>query len=144
MLRLKDIGVKLENVTSPILSLRDFVPADYPALISWFPTPSDLRLFAGTPVDWPLTIAKLAARADARESEAFTAILGDPEIAVGHVEMIRETAEQVRLGRIAIAPSLLVIPENVSALRAYSRAGFVDAGPSRAYPDYTRMLLQIQ
>jgi len=171
MLRLKDIGVKLENVTSPILSLRDFVPADYPALISWFPTPSDLRLFAGTPVDWPLTIAKLAARADARESEAFTAILGDPEIAVGHVEMIRETAEQVRLGRIAIAPSLrgrgliaqllecandraraagfrsvslLVIPENVSALRAYARAGFVDTGPSRAYPDYTRMLLQIQ
>ena len=162
--------MKLGNAISPILSLRHFVPADYQELISWFPSPSDVRLFAGTSAEWPLTIENLSARAEAGISEAFTVVVDDAETAVGHVELIRETAEQVRLARIAIAPnlrgqgliaqlldcasdharasgfrwvSLLVVPDNASALSAYIRAGFVSIGPSGDYPDYTRMLLRI-
>lgn len=158
------------KATSPILSLRDFVPADYQELISWFPRASDLRLFAGTAAEWPLTIESLSARAEAGISEAFTATLDDSETAIGHVELIPEAAERLRLGRIAIAPnlrgrgliaqllnrandqarasgfrwvSLLVVPDNASALSAYARAGFVIIGASDEYPEYTRMLLRI-
>jgi ribosomal protein S18 acetylase RimI-like enzyme len=157
-------------VISSVLSLRDFVPSDYPELISWFPDAAALRLFAGTSAQWPLTIDGLSARAEAQVSEAFTAVLDDSDVAVGHVELIRETQEQVRLARIAIAPnlrgqglvaqllerssdyareagfrwiSLLVLPENLSAKRAYTRAGYVGVGPSPVHPEYTKMLLRI-
>jgi GNAT superfamily N-acetyltransferase len=158
------------NVISSNLSLRNFVPSDYPELISWFPTAADLRLFAGTSAEWPLTIESLSARAEVEVSEAFTAVLDESGVTAGHVEFIRETKDQVRLGRIAIAPdlrgqglvallldrasekartagfrwiSLLVIPGNVSALRAYARAGYVDVGPSPVHPEYIKMLLRI-
>ena len=148
------------------LSLREFVPSDYQELISWFPDEPALNLFSGNTVEWPLTIEQLSARVESRVADAFTVIL-ESGTAVGHIEFVRETAERVRLARLAIAPefrglgltaylldsasdharargfrwlSLLVVPGNLPAMRAYARAGFVDVGSTIVRPEYIRML----
>jgi GNAT superfamily N-acetyltransferase len=126
-------------------------------------------MFAGGAANWPLTIGQLVERVAAETSDAFTVVY-DTGIVVGHLEFVRETADRVRLARIAIAPdlrgqgliarllerasdhareagfrwvSLLVVPDNSSALRAYARAGFVDVGVSVVHPDYVRMMRRV-
>jgi GNAT superfamily N-acetyltransferase len=162
-------GINWSDVKSDVLStlsLRDFVPSDYPELISWFPNEPALDLFSGGTAHWPLTIEQISARADSREVDAFTAVM-ESGTAFGHVEFVRETAERVRLARLVIAPefrgrgltahlldhasaharargyrwlSLLVVPGNSPAMRSYARAGFVDVGTSVVRPEYIRML----
>jgi len=162
-------GINWSDVESDVLStlsLRDFVPSDFPELISWFPDAPALSLFSGGTAQWPLTIEQLSARVDSGEAVSFTVIL-ESETAVGHIEFVHETAERVRLARLIIAPefrgrgltaylldraseyarasgyrwmTLLVVPDNLPAMRAYARAGFVDTGSSAVRPQYIRML----
>ncbi|MCU1598632.1 MAG: hypothetical protein JWQ47_2371 [Glaciihabitans sp.] len=162
-------GINWSDVESDVLStvsLRDFVPSDYPELISWFPDASALSLFSGGTAQWPLTIEQLSARVESGEADSFTVIL-ESGTAVGHIEFVHETAERVRLARLIIAPefrgrgltaylldraseharaggyrwiTLLVVPDNLPAMRAYARAGFVDTGSSAVRPEYIRML----
>jgi RimJ/RimL family protein N-acetyltransferase len=162
-------GINWSDVKSDVLStlsLRDFVPSDYSELISWFPDEAAVSLFSGGTAQWPLTIEQLSARVESQEAESFTAILGS-ETAIGHIEFVRETAERVRLARLVIAPehrgrgltaflldsaseyarasgfrwmTLLVVPDNLPAMRAYARAGFIGVGASPTRPEYIRML----
>jgi ribosomal protein S18 acetylase RimI-like enzyme len=103
----------------PRLVLRRFEEADEEALISWFATRDELRLFAGDSLRWPLDRRQLALIRSDPGVTAWTAVAGagvatsaagvaapaEPEVIVGHVELTRlPDRGWCRLARVAIAP----------------------------------------
>jgi ribosomal protein S18 acetylase RimI-like enzyme len=103
----------------PQLRLRPFAEADEVALISWFATRDELRLFAGDSLRWPLDRRQLALIRSDPGVTAWTAVAGagvatsaagvaapaEPEVIVGHVELTRlPDRGWCRLARVGIAP----------------------------------------
>jgi ribosomal protein S18 acetylase RimI-like enzyme len=95
----------------PQLCLRAFGEADEAALISWFATRDELRLFAGDSLRWPLDRRQLALIRSDPGVTAWTAIAAaggaalEPELIVGHIELTRLPERGwCRLARVAIAP----------------------------------------
>jgi RimJ/RimL family protein N-acetyltransferase len=155
-----------------VLRLRTFDPADVESLISWFPDSAAVRDFAGPGLDWPLDRAALEARRRDPAVYSWTAWCPpDRDRAVGHVELVRLTADSGRLDRVAIAPTerghrlaaplvmaalgqarriglntvdLLVFAGNHRARRTYARVGFTDHGGLPEYPDVVRMSLDLR
>ncbi len=151
------------------LRLRPFVEADQNGVTRWFADAGELRSFAGPRLRWPLDAAQWRGiRSDPRVT-AWTAVLDDPAIPVGHGELVVESAEVARLSLLAISPTLrgqglgreLVLKlvekgradayplltlevhqDNSTAIRAYRGCGFQSAG-SAATNSYLRMELSL-
>jgi ribosomal protein S18 acetylase RimI-like enzyme len=119
------------RATRPQLRLRPFGEADELALISWFTTRDQLRLFAGDSLRWPLDRRQLALIRSDPGVTAWTAIAAavgaaaagaardgdsadlrdasaaalEPGVIVGHIELTRlPERDWCRLARVAIAP----------------------------------------
>jgi ribosomal protein S18 acetylase RimI-like enzyme len=150
-----------------MLRLRPFVEADDAELLTWFPTPSDLRRFAGASAAWPLSVRQLACwRSDPR-IRAWSAVgPSGGERLLGHVQIVQTGPGTARLARVAIAPSdrrgglgaalvtaaleqaralhldaldLHVYDDNEPAVRLYASLGFTARGPHPDHPGVTRM-----
>jgi GNAT superfamily N-acetyltransferase len=111
-----------DQATRPQLRLRPFGEADEVALMSWFTTRDELRLFAGDSLRWPLDRRQLALIRSDPSVTAWTAVAAgatdadadadgegpaalDPEVIVGHIELTRLPERGwCRLARVAIAP----------------------------------------
>jgi len=151
------------------LSLRPFSEADQKEVTGWFADAGELRFFAGHRLSWPLDAAQWRGlRSDPRVT-AWTAVLEDPSVPIGHGELIVETAEVAQLALLAISPALrgqglgreLVLrlvekgradgydlltldvhQDNSTAIRAYRGCGFQPAGSSGTN-SYLRMELSL-
>ena len=84
-----------DEVTRPQLVLRAFGPDDEVALISWFATPAELRLFAGDSLRWPLDRRQLAFIRSDPSVTSWTAVAAEEreapggELTLGHIELTR-------------------------------------------------------
>jgi ribosomal protein S18 acetylase RimI-like enzyme len=137
------------------LSLRPFVEADEVEVASWFTDAGELRFFAGPRLTWPLDAGQWRSlRVDPRVT-AWTGVLAERTIPIGHGELVMESADNVRLARLAISPrrrgqglgralvmslieksrvdgyklvTLDVHQDNSTAIRAYRGCGFQPSG----------------
>jgi RimJ/RimL family protein N-acetyltransferase len=144
----------------PELRLRPFVEADEAELTSWFADAGELRFFAGPRLTWPLDAGQWRSIRLDSSVTAWTAILGADPLPAGHGELVAESAETVRLARLAVAPrergqgvgrevvkllilkarasghnllTLNVHQDNTAAIRAYRGFGFEPTGSALAH-----------
>jgi ribosomal protein S18 acetylase RimI-like enzyme len=142
------------------LSLRPFVEADEDEVTSWFADAGELRFFAGRGLTWPLDPEQWRRIRNDPSVSAWTAVLGDDPIPVGHGELIAESTSTVRLARLAVTPrrrgrgvghdvvanliaksragghTLVILDvhrDNVVAIRGYRGLGFVSTGTPLAH-----------
>jgi GNAT superfamily N-acetyltransferase len=147
----------IEPVT---LELRPFVEADEPEVTSWFTDAGELRYFAGPRLIWPLDDGQWRSIRSDPSVTAWTALLPASDLPIGHGELIRESAEAVRLARLAVRPhergrglgralvvslveksreaghctiSLTVHQDDATAIRGYRGIGFELAGSALAH-----------
>lgn len=153
-----------------MLKLREFLPRDDAALISWVPTPDDLYLFTGPRLTWPLDSPQLdELRADPSFT-AFTAVDEDEQPA-GHVELVGTGEHSARLARVLVDPALrgrglgeqlvllalvtakergirqlalFVFPGNARAIALYEKLGFEHRGPSDQLSGALLMELELE
>lgn len=153
-----------------MLTLRAFTEGDFEALRSWAPAPDDVYMFAGSSLYWPLTDDQLRKWQRAEGVASWTAVRSDaPEVAVGHIELVRTGPDSARLARVLLDPAvrgkgfgkalvasaidaaiaagtrridLNVITGNAPAIATYRRLGFRPLGANPEHPDMTRMRLE--
>jgi ribosomal protein S18 acetylase RimI-like enzyme len=78
---------------------------DYAELLTWFPSPRELELFAGAHVTWPLTVEQLIRWHADPQIRAWSACSpADPESLLGHVELVSIGPAAGRLARVAVEP----------------------------------------
>jgi ribosomal-protein-alanine N-acetyltransferase len=145
---------------TPELSLRPFVEADEAEVTSWFSDAGELRFFAGPRLTWPLDAGQWRSIRLDSSVTAWTAVLGDDPLPAGHAELVAESAEVVRMARLAVAPrerghgvgravvqqlilkarasghtllTLNVHQDNTAAIRAYRGVGFEPTGSALAH-----------
>lgn len=141
------------------LILRPFVEADEDEVTSWFADAGELRFFAGARLTWPLDAAQWRSIRSDPSVTSWTGVRGDSPIAIGHGELVAESAETVRLARLAVSPRerghglgramlanlieksresgysllcLTVHQDNSTAIRAYRGLGFAATGTALA------------
>lgn len=139
------------SLLPPELKFRPFVEADDAELSSWFPDAGALRFFAGKRLRWPLDSGQWRSIRIDPSVSAWTGVFDDDPTPIAHAEMLRESAERVRLVRLAVSPtlrgngvgrammpillvkcreagfriaSLAIHPDNSTAIRAYRTFGF--------------------
>lgn len=82
------------------ICVRDFVSTDFDRLINWVPDEKSLIQFAGAIFRFPLDRDQLSTYLTDPRRKAFVVMHDD--IAVGHAEIYRESAETMKLCRILI------------------------------------------
>ena len=92
------------------ITLRPARPADADEMARWFVDLTDLAIWGGPEVSFPLTREQMAAwiaeGANPTPRLCFTAVDGN-DLAIGHVEFLHDPAKHwARLGRFGIAPAL--------------------------------------
>jgi ribosomal protein S18 acetylase RimI-like enzyme len=137
------------------LRLRQFVEADEDTVTSWFSDAGELRFFAGPRLIWPLDAGQWRSIRLDQSVTAWTAVVGEDDVPIGHGELITESSSTVRLARLAVAPrsrghglgralvqsligksreggyelvALNVHQDNSTAIRAYRGMGFEATG----------------
>jgi ribosomal protein S18 acetylase RimI-like enzyme len=137
------------------LRLRQFVEADEDTVTSWFSDAGELRFFAGPRLIWPLDAGQWRSIRLDQSVTAWTAVVGDDDVPIGHGELVAESPSTVRLARLAIEPrnrgkglgralvlsliaksreggyglvALNVHQDNSTAIRAYRGVGFEATG----------------
>jgi ribosomal protein S18 acetylase RimI-like enzyme len=144
-------GDDVTAIDPELLVLRPFVADDDAEVTSWFPDAGALRFFAGRRLTWPLDDEQWEGIRSDPTITAWTAVLGDDPIPVGHAEIVEESESRIRFARLAIAPGLrgkhlgrqvmreliekardlgysiaflYVHPDNTNAIRGYRSLGF--------------------
>ena len=144
-----------------MVELRRFTAGDIPSLLSWIDGPEALTMWSGPGFAWPLDEGQLVAHAGrASASRRIWAVQADAGAVVGHLELGVDPDHRVgRLARVLIAPAgrgrgigaaavraalrvafgelglhrvgLGVFTQNTTAIRLYTRLGFVPEGVLR-------------
>jgi ribosomal protein S18 acetylase RimI-like enzyme len=153
------------------IALRPFHAGDDEALLSWFGSSDELRLFAGDSLRWPLDQRQLQAVRDDPMVTAWTAVEAPSPAVVGHIELSRlRDRGWGRLARVAVAPpqrglglgralveaalaqararglcgvDLRVFAENAAARALYASVGFADVGADRSQPELRWMVMEL-
>jgi len=94
----------MPEVDPATLELRPFVEDDEPEVTSWFTDAGQLRYFAGPRFIWPLDAGQWRSIRIDPSVTAWTAVLPGSDLPIGHGELVAETAERVRLARLAVRP----------------------------------------
>jgi ribosomal protein S18 acetylase RimI-like enzyme len=95
-----------QQLAQSTMRLRPFVEADDLEVGSWFADAGELRFFAGPRLRWPLDSGQWRSIRLDPSVAAWTAVLGDNDIPVGHGELITDSPTTIRLARFAISPAL--------------------------------------
>jgi ribosomal protein S18 acetylase RimI-like enzyme len=150
----------MPEVDPNALGLRAFVEADEAEVTSWFADAGELRYFAGKRLIWPLDDGQWRSIRFDPSVTAWTAVLPDSDLPIGHGELVAEAPERVRVARLAVRPqqrghglgralvtrlvekaretghsliSLTVHQDDVTAIRGYRGIGFEVAGSALAH-----------
>lgn len=152
------------DATTETLSTRPRNDLDVPEVVTWVQDASDLYLFSGLRLSWPLTTPQLQ-RMTSLDGFAAFVVVSEAADLVAHFDLTLD-GTLARLGRVIVNPALRgrglasrtialalaeshrlgakvvrlnVITTNEPALRAYRRAGFEVVGAEPSRPDVTSM-----